>query len=99
MVGPLEGPLRVACWASTFRPTKSCVGSRAGSVPVSRNKLDPVKSTVTGVEGLARDLDEEVLSSVAKVLHNWTPSQNVIDLGGSLKRLFPKGFDVDDLLG
>ena len=53
---------------------------------------------VTGVEGLARDLDEEVLSSVAKVLHNWTPSKSVLDIGGSLRNLFPKGFDMGDLL-
>ena len=53
---------------------------------------------VTGVEGLARDVDEEVLSSVAKVLHNWKPSKNVLDLEGSLKKLFPNGFDMGDLM-
>jgi hypothetical protein len=30
---------------------------------------------------LARDLDHEVLIAVAKVLHNWSPSEPMLDLG------------------
>ena len=44
-----------------------------------------------------RDLDEEVLTSVAGVLHNWTPSSKVLDLGQVMPGLFPEGFDPRDL--
>ncbi len=43
------------------------------------------------------DLDEEVLHSVARVLHAWTPSARVTDLGQLLPDLFPEGFDPNSL--
>lgn len=46
-----------------------------------------------------RDLDEEVLISVAKVLHNQTPSPKILDLGQVLPNLFPEGFDPEQLEG
>ncbi len=39
------------------------------------------------------DLDDEVLISVARVVHSWTPSAKVLDLGKLLPDLFPQGFD------
>jgi len=36
------------------------------------------------VDALIRDLDQEVLVSVAKVLHGWTPSPRVLEMGGTL---------------
>ena len=48
-------------------------------------------------EQVHRDLDEEVLVSVAKVLHNWTPSSKILDLGQVMPDLFPDGFDPGDL--
>lgn len=44
-----------------------------------------------------RDLDEEVLVSVCRVLHGWTPSSKVLDLGRVLPDLFPDGFDPEQL--
>lgn len=35
------------------------------------------------------DLDEEVLSSVARILHNWSPSARNLGTGGALPNLFP----------
>lgn len=43
-----------------------------------------------------RDLDEEVLVSVSRVLHGWTPSPKVLDLSKILPDLFPDGFDAGD---
>ena len=43
------------------------------------------------------DLDEEILLSVAKVLHRWTPSSKLLELGKVLPDLFPPGFSLDDL--
>lgn len=48
-------------------------------------------------EKVHRDLDEEVMVSVARVLHNWTPSSKVLDLGQVLPDLFPDGFQPEDL--
>jgi len=48
-------------------------------------------------EALFADLDEEVLSSVAHVLSDWTPSSRVLDIGGTLPDLFPDGLDLGDL--
>jgi len=44
-----------------------------------------------------RDLDDEVLVSVARVLHNQTPGPSLLDLGHVLPDLFPDGFDPEDL--
>jgi hypothetical protein len=35
----------------------------------------------------ARDPDQEILLAVARVLHDWTPSDPLLDLGGTLGRL------------
>lgn len=35
----------------------------------------------SGDPTLMRDLDHEVLLAVAKVLHNWSPSEPMLDLG------------------
>lgn len=43
------------------------------------------------------DLDEEILFSVARVLHGWTPSPKLLELGRLLPDLFPPGFSFDDL--
>lgn len=48
-------------------------------------------------EALFRDLDDEVLHSVARVLHSWSPSGKVLDVGGALPRLFPDGLRPEDL--
>ena len=48
-------------------------------------------------EALFQDLDEEVLISVARVLHAWAPSGKVLDVGGALPRLFPEGLKPEDL--
>ena len=53
----------------------------------------------TSTEALARDLDEEVLISVGRVLHTWSPSGKVIELGGALGEFFPDGFDLGDITG
>jgi hypothetical protein len=37
-----------------------------------------------GHEKLARDLEHETLLAVARVLHDWTPSEPLLDLGSSL---------------
>ncbi len=34
-------------------------------------------------EKLARDLEHEILLAVARVLHNWSPSDPLLDLGSS----------------
>ncbi len=44
------------------------------------------------VEKLFQDLDQEVLISVARILHAWNPSQKVMEMGGILPRLFPDTF-------
>ena len=48
-------------------------------------------------ERVYRDLDEEVLVSVAKVVHNWAPSSNILDIGQVLPDIFPKGFNPEQL--
>jgi len=35
-------------------------------------------------EKLARDIEHETLLAVARVLHDWTPSEPLLDLGSSL---------------
>lgn len=48
-------------------------------------------------EAISQDLDEEVLVSVARVLHNWLPSGKVLDVGGALPNLFPNGLTPEDI--
>ncbi|MFT4540144.1 MAG: hypothetical protein ACI835_002593 [Planctomycetota bacterium] len=48
-------------------------------------------------ERLFKDLDEEVLISVAQVLDKWSPSGKVMKLGSILPNLFPDGFDPGPL--
>ena len=43
------------------------------------------------------DLDAEILLSVARVLHGWTPSAKLLELGRVLPNLFPPGFSFDEL--
>lgn len=43
------------------------------------------------------DLDEEILCSVGRVLHRWTPSPKLLELGRILPDLFPPGFSLDEL--
>ncbi|HIF42419.1 MAG TPA: hypothetical protein EYQ74_15155 [Planctomycetes bacterium] len=43
------------------------------------------------------DLDDEVLISVARVMHTWTPSARVHELEELLPDLFPEGFDPRSL--
>jgi len=43
------------------------------------------------------DLDAEILVSVARVLHAWTPSAKLLELGRVLPDLFPPGFSFDEL--
>ena len=40
------------------------------------------------------DLDAEVLVSVARVLHAWTPPRDLLDLRGVLPEIFP-GLDLE----
>ena len=42
---------------------------------------------------LEEDVGEEVLLSVAKVLHHWVPSAKILDLSMILPKLFPDGLD------
>ena len=53
----------------------------------------PVDPTVK----VHQDLDEEVLQSVARVLHGWTPSTKVLELGKVLPRLFGGDLRPEDL--
>lgn len=39
------------------------------------------------------DLEEEILFSVARILHNWAPSGKILDLSRLLPKLFPGGLD------
>lgn len=39
-------------------------------------------------EHVFRDLDAETLKSVAKLLHNWAPSTDLLDMPGTLGHLF-----------
>ena len=43
------------------------------------------------------DLDDEVLFSVARVVHNWTPGSKVLDVREILPGLFPDKFDPEQL--
>ena len=40
---------------------------------------------------VARDLDEDILLAVARVLHGWSPSEPLFDLGSSLGGLGAQG--------
>lgn len=42
------------------------------------------------------DLDEEVLLSVSRVLHRWSPKGKLLDLSDALPGLFPPGMNFDD---
>ncbi len=53
--------------------------------------------TARTIEPVQRDLDDEVLCSVARVLHNWTPTSKILDLGKVMPDLFPEGFDPSEL--
>ena len=61
---------------------------------LARKATGSAAATSEAVQG---DLDDEVLLSVARVLHNWTPSAKVLDLGRVLPDLFPEGFDPEEL--
>lgn len=39
-------------------------------------------------ERVFHDLDDETLRSVAKLLHDWAPSSDLLDLPGALGKLF-----------
>ncbi len=39
---------------------------------------------ISGREKLARDLEHEILLAVARVLHDWSPSDPLLDLGSNL---------------
>lgn len=52
-------------------------------VLVDRNLKDHAQGAV-GHEKLYRDLEEEILVAVARVLHDWTPSEPLLDLGSTL---------------
>jgi hypothetical protein len=52
--------------------------------------------TDAGPERVLRDLDAEVLSSVARVLHGWTPSSTTLGLA-SLPEGFLDGLDLGGL--
>ncbi len=43
-------------------------------------------------QGLERDVDDEVLMAVSKVLHGWRPSGKMLDLGGGLREFLPEDF-------
>lgn len=43
------------------------------------------------------DLDEEIMFSVARVLHAWTPSSKLMELGRLLPNIFPPGFSLENL--
>ena len=45
------------------------------------------------VEEVERDLDAEVLVSVARLLHAWSPSQNSLGFGDLPDGLMPDGLD------
>jgi len=46
-------------------------------------------------DALFRDLDDEVLLSVARILHEWNPTGPVLDLSGIAPDLFPMGFEAE----
>jgi len=48
---------------------------------------------------LRRDLDEEVLMAVSKVLHGWRPSGKMLDLGGGLREFLPEEFGPESGAG
>ena len=59
---------------------------------LSRQKEgDSPGSTLAAVE---RDLDEEVLISVARVMHHWSGKGKPTSLGDNLPGLFPGGLDL-----
>ena len=51
------------------------------------------KSAAPSLRETTRDLEEEILFSVARILHNWTPSGKILDLSRLLPKLFPDGID------
>jgi hypothetical protein len=50
---------------------------------VERNLQQP-GGGAAGQEKLARDLEHEILLAVARVLHGWSPSDPLLDLGNTL---------------
>ena len=50
-------------------------------------------------EALERDLDDEVLMAVSKVLHGWRPSGKMLDLGGGLREFLPEDFGPESGAG
>lgn len=59
---------------------------------VERN-LQQRADGVAGSEKLARDLENEILLAVARVLHDWSPSDPLLDMGGSIGGLSFKNPD------
>jgi hypothetical protein len=53
---------------------------------VERN-LQQRADGIAGTEKLARSLEYETLLAVARVLHDWSPSDPLLDLGRTLGRL------------
>jgi hypothetical protein len=51
------------------------------------------EGTTVRVEEIERDLDSEVLVSVARLLHRWSPSQNSLGFGDLPEGLMPDGLD------
>ena len=49
---------------------------------VDRNLRE--QSPEGGTEKIYQELEEEILVAVAKVLHDWTPSEPLLDLGSTL---------------
>jgi len=47
------------------------------------------------VSSLFRELDDEVLISVAQLLHDWTPTGHILDMGKLLPGLFPEKLDPE----
>jgi len=51
------------------------------------NNLRQRGQGIAGQETLALDLEQEILLAVARVLHDWSPSDPMLDLGGKVRRL------------
>jgi len=49
---------------------------------------------VAGREKLALDLEQEILLAVARLLHDWSPSDPMLDLGKQTRRLSSQNPDA-----
>jgi len=91
-----EGAVRLLPLIQRALSSPSQVRDRILTLVENNLALRAKGSPLGATEAMHADLDDEILLSVARILHAWNPKGPILNLSNIAPDLFPDGLDLDE---